>query len=265
MIIDTHSHCYWESLLPRIDEIVENMKAHNISHAIQIGCDETTSIQAIELARNYPGVFFATVGFHPENAQNYTRESSEIELKKLDNLIAKNRDVVVAIGECGLDYHYLTQNRETEIEVQRFAWKYQVGLGKKYNLPLVIHSRDAREDTLKFMQDEGIDFAIMHCYAENYPFALKIMQLSPRIYFSFSGIVTYKSAPDIQETAMKIPLDRILVETDSPFLSPQTVRWTVNEPSNTHYVLEKIYELREESREVIEQTIYENSKRVYGI
>ena len=224
MIIDTHAHCYWDTILPQIDEIAQNMKQHNVTQAVQIGCDVKTSLEAIDLARRFPGIFFATVGFHPENAQNYTLEEAQKELAELDKIIEKNREVVVAIGECGLDYHYLTENREKEIEVQRFAWRYQVELGRKYNLPLVIHSRDAREDTLKFMQEEGIDFAIMHCYAENYPFAVDIMKLSPRIYFSFSGIVTYKNAPDIQETAKKLPLDRILVETDSPFLAPQLVR-----------------------------------------
>ncbi len=105
----------------------------------------------------------------------------------------------------------------------------------------------------------------MHCFSEDIAFARELMDHSPNIYFSFSGIVTYKSAPLIQEAAEKIPLNRILIETDAPFLSPQPVRGTVNEPANTRFVLEKICELRTESREEIEDTIYENSKRVFGI
>lgn len=105
----------------------------------------------------------------------------------------------------------------------------------------------------------------MHCFSEDITFARELMEFSDNIYFSFSGIVTYKSAPLIQEAAMKLPLNRILIETDAPFLSPQPVRGTVNEPANTRYVLEKICELRSESREVIEDSIYENSKRVFGI
>jgi TatD DNase family protein len=241
------------------------MMSHNITHAIQIGCDRETTQKALKLAQDYPEYFRATVGFHPENAQNYTLDSAKKELDTLEILIRDNREMIVAIGECGLDYHYLTENREHEIMIQRFAWKYQAEIGKKYNLPLVIHSRDAREDTLLFMQENEIWFAIMHCYAEDYPFACELMKLSPDIYFSFSWVVTYKSAPLIQEAAAKIPLDRILIETDAPFLSPQPVRGTVNEPANTRYVLEKICELRTEPREVIEKIIYENSKRVYGI
>lgn len=105
----------------------------------------------------------------------------------------------------------------------------------------------------------------MHCFSEDIAFARELMEHSERIYFSFSGIVTYKNAPLIQEAAQKVPLDRILIETDSPFLSPQPVRGTVNEPSNTRFVLDKICELRTESREVIEDAIYANSKKVFGI
>ncbi len=154
MIIDTHSHCYWETLAPRIDEIIANMQAHKITHAIQIGCDREAATKSLALARKYPGFFRATIGYHPEHAQNFTLEAVEKDLLILDQMIADNRDIVVAVGECGLDYHYLTDNREKEIEIQEFAWKYQVQLGKKYNLPLVIHSRDARDDTLKFIKSE---------------------------------------------------------------------------------------------------------------
>lgn len=129
----------------------------------------------------------------------------------------------------------------------------------------MIHSRDARQDTLDFIRDNDLRFAIMHCFAEDYPFACELMEYSDQIYFSFSGIVTYKNAPLIQEAASKIPLNRILIETDAPFLSPQPVRGTINEPANTRFVLEKICELRSESREEIERAIYENSKRVFGI
>lgn len=154
MIIDTHSHCYWDTLAPRIEEIIANMQANNITHAIQIGCDVEAAKKSLELARKYPIFFRATIGYHPEHAQNCSMEVVERDLGVLDTLIADNRDIVVAIGECGLDYHYLTENREKEIEIQEFAWKYQVQLGKKYNLPLVIHSRDARNDTLKFIKSE---------------------------------------------------------------------------------------------------------------
>lgn len=265
MIIDTHSHCYWDTLEPRIDEIIALMWEHNITHAVQIGCDIPTTLQALSLAQRFPHVFRATVWYHPEHAQHYDMNTVKDELQTLEKMITEHRDHVVAIGECGLDYHYLTDNRDNEISVQKYAWKTQIEWWKKYNLPLVIHSRDARQDTLDFIRDNDLRFAIMHCFSEDYEFACELMNHSSDIYFSFSWIVTYKSAPLIQEAAKKLPLDRILIETDAPFLSPHPLRWTVNEPANTRYMLEKICELRTESRDVIENTLYENSKRVFGI
>lgn len=154
MIIDTHSHCYWDTLAPRIEEIIASMKTHGITHAIQIGCDVDAAHKSLELSRKYPEFFRATIGYHPEHAQNLTQEKAEEELQILDALIEENKDIVVAIGECGLDYHYLGENRIEQIAIQNYVWRYQVELGKKYNLPLVIHSRDAREDTLKFIKSE---------------------------------------------------------------------------------------------------------------
>ncbi len=277
MIFDTHSHCYWETLEPRIDEIVANMKIHGITHAVQIGCDIESSEKAIALARRFPWIFYATVGHHPETAQD-VRDYSQAEL--FEKLIIENRDVIVAIGETGFDYHYLdgsdewkkkvdfenlTEKAKKQIENQKAWWIVQWELACKYDLPLVIHTRDARDDTLTFMKEQGIDKCVMHCFSEDWDFARELLEFSGEIYFSFSGILTYKNAPKIQETAMKLPLERILIETDAPFLSPQAVRGTVNEPANTRYVLEKVCELRSEPREEIEKTVYENSRRFYGI
>ena len=138
-------------------------------------------------------------------------------------------------------------------------------LACKYDLPLIIHTRDARYDTLEFMREHGIDRCVMHCFSEDISFARELLEFSDEIYFSFSGILTYKNAPKIQEAASKIPLERILIETDSPFLSPQSVRGRTNEPANTRYILEKLCELRSESREDIEKVIYENSLRFYSL
>ncbi len=138
-------------------------------------------------------------------------------------------------------------------------------LASRYNLPLVIHTRDARDKTLEFMKEQAINRCVMHCFSEDWEFARELLEFSSEIYFSFSGIVTYKNAPKIQEAAMKIPLNRILIETDAPFLAPQAVRGSVNEPANTRYILEKICELRTESSKEIEDVIYENSLRFYRL
>jgi len=138
-------------------------------------------------------------------------------------------------------------------------------LALKYNLPVVIHTREAREDTLRYIQESGIRKAIIHCFSEDYVFAEKLMKYSNEIVFSFSGIVTYKKSLAIQEAAKLLPLSKILIETDAPFLSPQAVRGTINEPANVRYMLEAIQNLRPENSLEIEKVIFENSLRTYDI
>lgn len=248
-----------------------------VTKVTQIGCDLETSKKAIALSEKYPWVFYATVWLHPETAQNF----SEFTLyEDLEMLLLEKRDSIVGIWETGLDFHYLdgtqwwkipinlsqlSHQAESQIENQKNWWRIQFELAEKYNLPLVIHTRDARDATLEFMKTEWIGRAVMHCYSEDYAFAKELMDFSDDIYFSFSGIVTYKNASKIQEAAKNIPLHRILVETDAPFLAPQPVRWNICEPSFTRFTLEKVAELRGVSVESIEDIIYENSLRFYKI
>ncbi len=138
-------------------------------------------------------------------------------------------------------------------------------LAIKYNLPIVVHSREARADTLKYIKESGIKKIIIHCFSEDYDFAKELMEYSDEVYFSFSGIVTYKKSLAIQDAARKLPLQKILIETDAPFLAPQAVRGSVNEPANVRYVLECIQNLRDEDAHEIEKILYENSLRIYGI
>ncbi|GAB0174767.1 MAG: TatD family hydrolase [Candidatus Altimarinota bacterium] len=277
MIFDTHAHCYWDSLLPRIDEVLINMERVNIKKVVQIGCDLETSNQAINLAKEYPGKFYATVGLHPETAQDV---EDFILVEALERLLISDADSIVAIGETGLDFHYLdgteggkypidpdrlTERAISQIETQKNWWRIQHELACKYDLPLVIHTRDARDATLKFMKEEGVGRAVMHCFSEDWSFARELMDFSNEIYFSFSGIVTYKNALKVQEAAKNIPINRLLIETDAPFLAPQPVRGQVCEPAFTRYTLEKIAELRGVSILDIEDRIYENSLRFYGV
>ena len=280
MIFDTHSHCYWDTLEPRIDEIAANMREKWVTQAVQIGCDRESSLQAISLARRFPGIFYATVGHHPETAQDEEITDSRLQIIDFERLVWENRDVIVAIGETGFDHHYLdgtldgtiafdrqnpSEKALSQIENQKNWWLAQWELAQQYDLPLVIHTRDARDETLAFMLEHQISRAVIHCYSEDPEFARTLMDFSDEIYFAFWGILTYKNAPTVQETAKMLPLDRILLETDAPFLSPQAVRGSVNEPSNTRYVLEKLVELRGESSEEIEKVVYENSLRFYWV
>jgi TatD DNase family protein len=229
MIIDTHSHCYWDSLLPRIDTIRSNMQEKGIIHAVQIGCDIISSEQAIDLAIRFPQDFSATIGLHPESAQHILFDSEEAHVIRsgFARLLDTHRSSIVAVGETGLDYHYLDPDvvHHDQQKQNQYQWlEYQWNLARAYDLPLVIHTRDAREDTILSLKKYNITRAVMHCFSEDYVFASELLDFSSEIYFSFSGILTYKNAQAIQDAASKIPLDRILIETDAPFLSPQSVR-----------------------------------------
>lgn len=244
---------------------MKSMKSHTVTHAIQIGCDIPSSEKAIQLAKTYPDVFRATIGLHPADAQKYSLAEIELIISKLEKLILENRDLVVGVGETGLDFHYLSGDPLWDKEKQYLAWKLQAELARKYNLPLIIHTRDAQEDTVRFIREQKLKNIIMHCYSENKDFAGWLLEYSDSVYFSFSGILTYPRATALQEAAAYIPLNRILIETDAPFLSPQIVRGAVNEPANVRYVLEKLCNLRPEPAHIVEQTVYENSQRIYGL
>lgn len=264
MLFDTHTHTYFPELALRQDEIVASMQESGIRYATQIGCDIETSKQAIELARKYEP-YYATVGYHPTEGQALSRGEIPEMMEKLEELLQKNREYIVAIGEIGFDYHHLEAGKEAEQkETQRILFFAMTELALKYDLPVIIHTREAREDTLRYIRESGIRKAIIHCFSEDYGFAEELMEHSDEIFFSFSGIVTYSKALKVQETARLLPLSKILIETDAPFLSPQAVRGTVNEPANVRYVLSSIKNLRSESGSEIERVIYENSLRVYG-
>jgi TatD DNase family protein len=259
MLFDTHTHSYFPELSDRQDEIIANMRANNIRFATQIGCDIETSKQAIKLAKQYDE-YYVTIGYHPTEGQILSQEQIPEITKQLEQLLIENRKYVVAIGEIGFDYYHIDrENIDEQKETQRVLFFAMTELALRYDLPVVIHTREAREDTLHYIKESGIRKAIIHCFSEDYTFAAELMEYSDEIVFSFSGIVTYKKALAVQETAKLLPLSKILIETDAPFLSPQAVRGTINEPSNVRYVLEAIKNLRTESGTEIEKVIYENS------
>ena len=200
------------------------MQENNIRYATQIGCDVESSKDSIELAKKYEP-YFATIGYHPTESQTLKAEDIPGKVMELEKLLLENRGYVVAIGEIGLDYFHLEPGKEAEQkEVQRLLFFAMAELAIRYNLPVIIHTRNAREDILQCIKESGLKKAIIHCFSEDYAFAKELMEYSDDIVFSFSGIVTYKKSLEVQETARLLPLDKILVETDAPFLSPQAVR-----------------------------------------
>ncbi len=265
MLFDTHTHSYFAELSDRQAEIIATMTEQRVQYATQIGCDVETTVQAIELAKKH-ACFFATVGYHPTEGQSLSQKDIPEMVRQLEQLLITNREYVVAIGEIGFDYYHLDPlTAQGQKETQRVLFFAMTELALKYNLPIIVHTRDAREDTLRYIKESGIKKAIIHCFSEDYVFAQELMEYSDQIYFSFSGIVTYKKSLAVQEAAQLLPLSKLLIETDAPFLSPQPVRGTINEPANVRYVLETIQNLRSESATEIEGVIFENSLRVYGV
>jgi TatD DNase family protein len=268
MIFDTHCHAYWKGLEHRWDEVQRNMISHGVLRSVQIGTDLEKSGKALALAHAHGTDTWCTAGLHPTGCQDLDSNLAPEFAGKLRTLIETNREKMVGVGETGLDYFHLTPGKEAQQkQTQKVFFCEQAKLAVELDLPLVIHTRNAASDTISILKQCGIKRAIIHCFSENPDFALELMDWSDEIYFSFSGILTYKQALPIQETARILPLDRILVETDAPFLIPQALRETcaVNEPAFTRHVMDFLKTLRKESGDLVEQTVWKNSNSIFRI
>lgn len=268
MIFDTHCHGYWHGLAHRQAEVLDNMRAAGVVRSVQIGTDIAKSIEALTLARMWGAGTWCTAGFHPTGCQNLPPNLAKESVDGLEKLVQNSRDKIVGIGETGLDYFHLTRaNKEAQKQTQREFFRAQADLSLRLDLPLIIHTRDAAADTMAILKECGIRHAVIHCYSENPEFAKDLLSYSDEIYFSFSGILTYQKSAAVQDTARTVRLDRILVETDAPFLVPQAVRnaHKVNEPAFTRHVMDSLQTLRSESGEVVEQTVWQNSHRFFRL
>jgi len=243
MLIDSHCHLNFPDLANNIDEILENMKNNEVTHALCVSVNLEDFPRLLLLAEGYQNLY-ASVGVHPDY-EDLTEPKSE-ELVSL----AKNPKVI-AIGETGLDYSRI----KGDLEWQRNRFREHIRAARKCNKPLIIHTREAAADTLSIMAEEGADQigGVMHCFTESWEVAQKAMEMN--FYISFSGIVTFKNAANLKETAKKIPLERMLIETDSPYLAPVPFRGKTNQPAYVRHVAEEIASLRNISlNEVAEST-----------
>jgi len=244
------------------------MRAAGVLRSVHIGTDLDSSQKSLSLARNWGNDTWCTAGFHPTGCQDLPDNSAPMYVERLKQLIQSNRDKVVGIGETGLDYFHTTRaGREAQKQAQRAFFSAHADLALRLDLPLIIHTRAASSDTLALIKEFGIRRAVIHCFSEDQAFVRELQAWSSEIYFSFSGILTYKKSEAVQQVARTLALDRILVETDSPFLVPQAVQesYTTNEPAFTRHVMDFLKTLRIEPGGVVEQTIWENSNRFFGI
>ena len=246
MYIDSHCHINFPELAGRLPEVFGLMAQNAVTHALCIGVQLEKFPQILALAETHPNVY-ASVGVHPDH-EDCTEPSVE-------GLVAlADHPKVVAIGETGLDYFRLTG----DLEWQRERFRTHIRAARKCRKPLVIHTRSAADDTLRIMREENAGEAggVMHCFTESLAVAEAAVDLG--FYISFSGIVTFKNAAALREVAAAIPLDRMLIETDSPYLAPVPHRGETNEPGFVKHVAEEIARVRGISVEAVGEATSEN-------
>ena len=242
MIIDTHCHLD-EIDNENIEEVIKNMKDN-----IMIACAEDlkSSYNVVELIKKYDNIY-GTIGFHPNELGNFNENT----LKELEILLQNEK--IVGIGEIGLDYHYGKEN----IDQQKDAFIKQIELALKYNLPIVVHSRDAAYDTLEILRKYPTLKVDMHCYSYSLEIAKELVKLN--VKFGIGGVLTFRNSKTIKEVVKYLDLSNILLETDSPYLAPEPVRGTKNEPSNVKYIAEYIANLKNIDIEKVKEITTNNA------
>lgn len=254
MLIDTHAHLDMKDFDKDRQATLERALEGGITHIVTIGIDLSSSLKALELANTYDFVY-ASVGYHPHNAAQIDQQVT-VELEKL-----ASEPKVVAWGEIGLDFYRRYSPPNTQVE----AFKQQLGMAMDLDLPVIIHDREAHTELLKILKDmrKGKAKGVIHCFSGNYDMAMALIEMG--YYISMPGTVTYKKALHVQEVATGIPIDRLLVETDAPFLAPVPYRGKRNEPLFVTYTAQKIAELRNMSFQEVALKTSENAKRAFDL
>lgn len=251
-MIDTHSHMYSSEYVD-IDEAISRCKENNINKILLVGFSHDTNEKAFSDSQKYE-IFYPTAGMHPDEADPTYKEK----FNDLVNFV--NNHKVYAIGECGLDYHWdITYKKE-----QKELLKMQCELAIKLDLPIIIHMRDATKDTYDILKEyKGKLRGVMHCYSGSLEMAYEFIKLG--FYISLGGPVTFKNSKEPKEVAINIPLDRLLVETDSPYLAPTPFRGKRNESSYVKYTLEEIARLRNMDISLLDRITEENTMKLFNL
>lgn len=252
MLIDTHCHLNADQFNDDLNQVINNALETGVKKMIVVGFDHETNKRAIELAHEFDFIY-ATVGFHPTEAKDITEEDFKILWENLQD------ERVVGIGECGLDYYWDKDHKKA----QEWVFRKQIEWSKKLDLPLIIHMRDATDATYQILKEyEGLK-GIMHCYSGSKEMVKPFVDLG--LHISLGGPVTFKNAKVPKEVAKVIPDNRLLVETDSPYLSPHPLRGKRNEPARVRLVAECVADLREETIEKIEEITTKNAMKLFKL
>ncbi|MHB9117020.1 MAG: TatD family hydrolase [Burkholderiales bacterium] len=253
MLIDSHCHLDFPDLSVKQDEILANMKQQQVAYALCVAVNLEDFPRVLALAESHDNLF-ASVGVHPDY-----EDIEEPTVERLAELARHPK--VIAIGETGLDYFRLSG----DLEWQRQRFRNHIRAAKQRGKPLIIHTREAAEDTLRIMEEEGASQVggVMHCFTESWDVAQRAMAMN--FLISFSGIVTFKKATNVQDVARLVPLDRLLVETDSPYLAPAPHRGKVNQPAFVRHVAEEIAKLKEIDLATVALSTSNNFTRLFKL
>ncbi len=250
MLVD--SHCHLNMAEQDTSELLAQAQAQGVDYFLNIAVDLQTFPEVLRAAHSFHNVF-ASVGIHPN-----TEQSADVNVERLVTLAANPR--VLAIGETGLDYYY----HKGDVRWQHERFRYHIQAAREVHKPLVIHCREAKEDVMRLLQEEKAEEVggIMHCFVEDYDTALRAIDLG--FYISFSGILTFKSATALQQVAKQLPLESLLVETDSPYLAPVPFRGQPNQPAYVRYVADFLADLRGQSVEEVARATTDNFFRLFA-
>ncbi|MEO8137460.1 MAG: TatD family hydrolase [Betaproteobacteria bacterium] len=257
MFVDSHCHINFPELSAQLPDVLAAMQANAVTHALCISVEMPEWPGVMAIAEAHPNIY-ATVGVHPD--YEVTPEPT------VDELVALSmRPKVVGIGETGLDYYRMDQFADKSMEWQRERFRRHIRAAKQAAKPLVIHTRSAAADTLRLMREEdaGAAGGVMHCFTESWDVAAACLDLG--FHISFSGIVTFKNARELHEVARRVPLERMLIETDSPYLAPVPFRGKLNQPAYVRHVAVGIAALRGIPLEDVAQGTTANFFRLFGI
>lgn len=254
MLFDTHVHLNADQFVEDLEEVINRAQNEGVSHMVCVGFDRPTIEKAMELAETYDFIY-ACVGWHPVDAIDMTEE----DLLWIEELAGHPK--VVALGEMGLDYHW----DKSPKEIQKEVFRKQIRLAKKVKLPIVIHNREATADIVEILQEEGAAEVggIMHCFSGSPEVAKECLKMN--FYISLGGPVTFKNAKKPKEVAEAIPLEKLLIETDCPYLAPHPYRGKRNEPGYVKLVAEQIAEIKGLTYEEVANATTHNAKKIFDI
>lgn len=254
-LIDSHAHLDDKRFNRDRDRLIRTLHENGVEAVLNPGADLKSSQKAVEMAERY-SIIYAAVGCHPHDTKYMTDETMDIFRE-----LAKKTDKVIAIGEIGLDYY----RDNSERSVQRKWFREQIRLAKELDLPYIVHDRDAHEDLLKIMKEEHYDGTrgILHCFSGSVEMAKEFINLG--FYISLAGPVTYRNARVPKLVAKAVPFDKLLIETDAPYLTPEPFRGKRNEPKYVRYVAEEIAEIRNVSVDEVAEQTSKNFKRLFNL